>query len=281
MVQKAFETVKQAGDSKMYDLLSDTFRTCKRMDSPEDVNHLILWARNAFVLLSMLDYPYPTDFLGPLPGWPVKVSCNAMLETGGLDGLREAVAPAYNATGELTCFDIYAEYIECADQTGCGTGNDAIAWDYQACTDIVLLTYTTGVDDMFLPRQWDMGNLTEYCMSTYSVEPRDDWMRIWWPLDSSKTSSRIIYSNGLLDPWHAGGYLKNMSDSLVAVIVEEGAHHLDLRESNPEDPPSVITARKQEVALLQMWLEEVREEKKTAVAHKKQQKQYALNTALY
>ena len=33
----------------------------------------------------------------------------------------------------------------------------------------------------------------------------------------------------LLDPWHKGGPLTDISDSIVAVIVEDGAHHLDLR----------------------------------------------------
>jgi len=263
-IKKAFNELDQARQVGDYEKLGDLFLTCDPIATDKDANHLILWARNAFVLLAMLDYPYPTDFLGPLPGWPVKTSCHAFLEHSQaslLVGLREAVAPAYNATGDKQCFDIYAEYIECADQTGCGTGTDAKAWDYQACTDITLLVYTNGVDDMFLPRQWDMGNLTQYCMETYEIEPRDAWMRMWWPLESANTSSRIIYSNGLLDPWHKGGYLTDLSPTLKAVIVADGAHHLDLRESNQLDPQSVIDARNQEVEIIRGWLKEVRIER--------------------
>ena len=37
----------------------------------------------------------------------------------------------YNGTGGAAkCFDIYADFIECADQTGCGTGPSGTAWDY-------------------------------------------------------------------------------------------------------------------------------------------------------
>ena len=32
---------------------------------------------------------------------------------------------------EKECHNVYDEFVDCADPTGCGLGNDAIAWDYQ------------------------------------------------------------------------------------------------------------------------------------------------------
>ena len=51
------------------------------------------------------------------------------------------------------------------------------------------------------------------------------------------------FSNGLLDPWSSGGILRSVSKTVVSLIIPEGAHHLDLRGSNPHDPPSVIKTR--------------------------------------
>ena len=45
-----------------------------------------------------------------------------------------------------------------------------------------------------------------------------------------------MFSNGLLDPWSSGGVLKNISDSLVAVIIPEGAHHLDVSAASLSEP---------------------------------------------
>eukprot|EP00490_Sorites_sp_Unknown_P020587 CAMPEP_0114660066 /NCGR_PEP_ID=MMETSP0191-20121206/19207_1 /TAXON_ID=126664 /ORGANISM="Sorites sp." /LENGTH=43 /DNA_ID= /DNA_START= /DNA_END= /DNA_ORIENTATION= len=43
---------------------------------------------------------------------------------------------------------------------------------------------------------------------------------------------------------------------MPAVIIPSGAHHLDLRGSNPDDPKDVVNARQQEVNILQGWLNE-------------------------
>ncbi len=65
-------------------------------------------------------------------------------------------------------------------------------------------------------------------------------------------------SNGLLDPWSSGGVLRNVSKDVVALIIPEGAHHLDLRGSDPMDPPSVKKARKIEMTYISKWIKEAK-----------------------
>lgn len=51
-----------------------------------------------------------------------------------------------------------------------------------------------------------------------------------------------------------GGVTKSLSDSLVAIIIPEGAHHLDLRASDPNDPVSVIKARDIQKQFIKKWI---------------------------
>jgi hypothetical protein len=52
-----------------------------------------------------------------------------------------------------------------------------------------------------------------------------------------------------------GGILESVSDTVVAIVIAGGAHHLDLRATNAADPPAVTVARQQETALLRKWLQ--------------------------
>ena len=160
-----------------------------------------MWTRNAFTIMAMVDYPYPASFLGTLPAWPVHYSCQLLAnETSqGVDILtafKDLAGILYNDTSD--CFDIYAQFIECADPTSCGLGNDAKAWDYQvtmtttpswatapmkfasnrsafcekACTELNTVQESNGVADMFPVLPYNEQMREDYRMKTWNVKTR-------------------------------------------------------------------------------------------------------------
>ena len=88
--------------------------------------------------------------------------------------------------------------------------------------------------------------------------------------DLSKASN-IVWSNGLLDPWSGGGVyppgggidgpmVQNITadGSQIALLLDLGAHHLDLFFSNPADPPCAVQAREIEAKMIERWAQEWR-----------------------
>lgn len=49
-----------------------------------------------------------------------------------------------------------------------------------------------------------------------------------------------------------------INSKINIIIIENGAHHLDLRSSNNQDPKSVIKARLEEMNIISEWIDQAR-----------------------
>ena len=101
-----------------------------------------------------------------------------------------------------------------------------------------------------------LSNYAEDCKSRWKVAPRPEMADLMYGSKKLYGASNIVFSNGLLDPWSSGGVLKTLSKSVVSLIIPEGAHHLDLRAAEPNDPASVVKARQIERAQIRKWIAE-------------------------
>lgn len=258
-VMKTWKTVKTYGSTVSgRKKLSSIFKLCTPLKTQSDVSQVEYWLSDTWVNLAMVDYPYPASFLEPLPAWPIKVVCKHLQDdTLKGDKLLQAVADAvgvyYNNSGQAKCFNTSQQAVSALGDEG---------WYFQACTEMVMPLCSDGVNDMFPETKWDFNEFAKECQRTSKVTPLKHWAEEMYGGKKIDSHSNIIFSNGLLDPWSAGGVTKNISDSLVAVIIEEGAHHLDLRHKNPLDPPSVVRARNTEKFYMTKWIKEFNEKKK-------------------
>ncbi|KAF9591422.1 hypothetical protein IFM89_004120 [Coptis chinensis] len=230
--------------------LRNSFKICKNYI---DVNSLKGWLNTAFVYTAMTDYPTPSNFLNHLPAHPVKQMCNAiddpMAGNNTFAKLYGAANIYYNYTGNATCFNLNDN----------SDPHDLGGWQWQACTEMILLTEGNNEESIFPASQWNYTDRASNCNTDYGVEPRRHWITTEFgghdiKMVLKRFGSNIIFFNGLRDPWSGGGVLKSISKSLIAIVAKEGAHHVDLRFSTKDDPEWLKDVRKKEIKIISNWL---------------------------
>ena len=92
------------------------------------------------------------------------------------------------------------------------------------------------------------------------MTPQYDWAFTYFggknPKKDFMNASNIIFSNGTLDPWHAGGVLDQVSDACISIYIENSAHHLDLRLPNEADPQTLTDARQTETEWIAKFIDQ-------------------------
>ncbi len=165
-----------------------------------------------------------------------KVGSFFMLVKEGQEGAGDA---------DDDCFDLSVflpdgdnARITTSDWSGSGGGNDGKMWDFQLCT-----TYVDPIgfspESMFPSRAWTYDGLAEYCRIRYGgeVAPRPYALVEDFGIDDlvGNGASRILFTNGMQDMWSGGSYTEDLSDTILALNFENGAHHSDLSHVGPTD----------------------------------------------
>jgi hypothetical protein len=231
-------------------------------------------------LASMAESAYPLD-LSPIPR-----ACASIRATGGGAG---ALAPILVPPGECLntsavcvtedgahlCNAAARPHSATLDRAGtprpprpprplgnASTAGDA--WFYLACTEIVHPIAANNATDMFPPQSWTLEGLEDTCRARFGVSPRPQWLPSSFGMARgigglARTTSHVIFTNGLLDPWSSQSVTADASATLVAINLPDGSHHSDLGAPpnptiSPDDSPSLRAARAQQLQLLRQWL---------------------------
>uniref|UniRef100_A0A8D1E7N8 Lysosomal Pro-X carboxypeptidase n=1 Tax=Sus scrofa TaxID=9823 RepID=A0A8D1E7N8_PIG len=233
--------------------LSEALHLCTPLTNSQDVQRLKDWISETWVNLAMVDYPYESDFLQPLPAWPIKVVCQYLKNPNVSDSLLvqnifQALNVYYNYSGQARCLNI-------SETATSSLG--ALGWSYQACTEMVMPFCSNGIDDMFEPNSWDLKEFSDDCFRQWGVRPRPYWITTVYGGKNISSHTNIIFSNGHFQPWqHWIVSKKCISESHSTILFPKGAHHLDLRANTAFDPTTVLLARSLEVRYMKQWIKD-------------------------
>jgi hypothetical protein len=153
--------------------------------------------------------------------------------------------------------------IATSDWSGSGGGNDGKMWDFQLCTTLVD-PIGFSEESMFPARKWTYEDLTRYCQLRYGKELTPQPLALVRNLHFDDLvaagGSRILFTNGLQDMWSGGSYLEDVSDTILALNFENGAHHSDLTHVGPtEDDTDDIREGFVKIAdIIDGWLREIK-----------------------
>lgn len=219
--------------------------------------------------MAMVDYPYATNFVEPLPADPVNVSCQSAA-TAETTYASDANVSLYAIQAAGKVFYNYEDQLECLDvKTQQGGGLDDNGWSVLYCNEMTM-PFASDQNapnySMFPAATWDPTQTAADCKTNYDLTPQLYWaLDYYGGWDVSKDfakASNIIFSNGTLDPWQAGGITSTDAASTIAgfslvdndkctvLYIEGSAHHLDLRLPNAADPATLTAARVTETSTI-------------------------------
>ena len=189
------------------------------------------------------------------------------------DAEEEAEYPGLAGDDDRECFDLSIflpdgnnPRIATSDWSGSGGGNDGKMWDFQLCTTLVdPIGFSS--ESMFPTRKWTYDDLTKYCLLRYGEEVTPQPFALATNLGFSDLigigASHILFTNGLQDMWSGGSYLEDVSDTIIALNFENGAHHSDLSHVGPSenDTDDIRDGFVEITSILEKWLNEIKIDK--------------------
>ncbi|CAK9187664.1 unnamed protein product [Ilex paraguariensis] len=271
-----FNTIKDSWDAITYEgqkndglqLLSKMFRLCRwfidsdsikdEFREPEKAEDLSDWLESAYNFLAMTDYPYPTDFVMPLPGnpinevsedwvyhfktclealtkwiyvvlflfltflWSILISlflsfddcfccCQVCIKidscsdrTSILERIFEGISVYYNYTGAVDCFDL--------DDDPHGT--DGWIWQFLLRNTVIARTQACFVHMIIITLLTKSGARRN---SVSNQGQHGSLQNLGFKSALKLFGSKIIFSNGLLDPCSGGSVLEDVSETIVAL----------------------------------------------------------------
>ncbi|XP_070538578.1 putative serine protease K12H4.7 [Ptychodera flava] len=133
-------------------------------------------------------------------------------------------------------------------------------WVYQTCTEFGYYQTSDSKSQPFGPH-FPLRFSIQQCEEIYGKQFNQT--TITSGIKSTNTNygglgirtSNVVFPNGSIDPWHALGIRKDISETVTAIYINGTAHCANMYPETPEDPPSLKEARQTIETLIGKWIQ--------------------------
>ncbi|XP_039985788.1 thymus-specific serine protease [Xiphias gladius] len=257
--------VERLKDPKTYDNITKDFNLCSKLQIQSKMDSAYFLEMLAGNFMDVVQYNEDNRGFEGVTGTniTIKVLCGVMGDRslGEPYARYAAVARLMMDTFSIKCLDAsFSTYLSEMTNTSwegpaAGGGRQ---WVYQTCTEFGFYQSTDS------PNQPFTGFPIEYyvkqCADFYNVSAEQLAEAVAQTNEYyggyEIRSSRIVFPNGSIDPWHALGITQDIAPDLPAVFITGTAHCANMYPARSEDLLQLTLARDHIILLLQKWLKQ-------------------------
>ncbi|KAM7399742.1 hypothetical protein PAMP_018990 [Pampus punctatissimus] len=266
LVKKASDTLmERLKDLTTYNNITEDFKLCSKLQIQTEMDSAYFLETLAGNFMDVVQYNEDNrGFEGAMgTNITIKVLCNVMGDTSLGDPYARyaAVARLMLKTFSIGCLDAsFSNNLGVMTNTSWDgpAANGGRQWVYQTCTEFGFYQSTDSPNQPFtgFPLPYHVKQCADYY--NVSAEQLADAVaqtnEYYGSYDIKST--RIVFPNGSIDPWHALGITQDITADLPAVFITGTAHCANMYPARSQDLLQLTLARDHIFLLLQQWLKQ-------------------------
>ena len=132
-------------------------------------------------------------------------------------------------------------------------------WTYQTCKEFAYFQTTSSHHQPF-GKLVTIDLFTLACqrvfdIDLFSVQNNVQETNLYYGAKKiSKSVTNIVFPNGSIDPWHALGVTKDISETLTSIYIQGTAHCANMYPATAKDPAALVAARIAISDVISGWL---------------------------
>ncbi|EFA86462.1 hypothetical protein PPL_00255 [Heterostelium album PN500] len=219
------------------DQLAKTFNSCSNLENPRDLYYFLYTLTEALGSADQMNNP---------PTWGLNTTCQTLTQTSSLlDNWAQIVAG-----GQTGCQDYSLKsFIDSMRKTNSKDQDGSRSWLWQTCVEFGYFSTTYPGTSVF-PPTLNVEEQVKWCEEIFDIKgmtPNIAWTNSYYGGQQIQ-GSNIMFTNGLLDPWHLLSVNEPNLEGTVQAATYEAGHCGTLIQSTSIDPPSLIAARAQKLS---------------------------------